>query len=414
MARGGGAAAALLALLVLGSHAGAYAQEDHDRDRAYKCFPAIFSLGDDWADTGNARTLYPTDLEAQEEVSPYGMTFFKSPAHRLSDGRLMIDFLAQAFGMPLLSSYTTGVVSNLRHGISFAVAGSTASFSDLKVPYPLLIQVQWVDKFQSDVLDALATGTTQPLPDPAYFRTALYVISTGQNDYRYALQSGAMSVADVEFTVVPQVVENITASIALLAENLQARKFLVISVPPVGCTPEMLTLFASTDPLDYDDNGCLRKLNRLSELHNELLAAAVDRMRVLLSLQDPSYNITFVDMYSIMTEVLYDPPKRGFSEPLLACCGAKEPYNFHEKVMCGRRMLIQNSTVLASACSNPREYISWDGIHTTEAFNRYAVNSILEGRYVLPGDAFRCYSAEETDDSTPVTPSSPPPGAGNP
>lgn len=47
---------------------------------------------------------------------------------------------------------------------------------------------------------------------------------------------------------------------------------------------------------------------------------------------------------------------------LKACCGGGGPYNYNPQVMCG--------TKGATVCDDPSSYISWDGIHLTEAAHK--------------------------------------------
>lgn len=50
-------------------------------------FPAIFNFGDSNSDTGGrSAALF-------QVPPPYGETFFKKPSGRLSDGRLIVDFI---------------------------------------------------------------------------------------------------------------------------------------------------------------------------------------------------------------------------------------------------------------------------------------------------------------------------------
>lgn len=53
-------------------------------------YEAIYNFGDSISDTGNAekdtKRLMPSN-------SPYGSTYFKHPSGRLSNGRLIIDFI---------------------------------------------------------------------------------------------------------------------------------------------------------------------------------------------------------------------------------------------------------------------------------------------------------------------------------
>lgn len=55
-----------------------------------KCdFEAIFNFGDSNTDTGGFWAAFPA------QGGPYGMTYFKKPAGRASDGRVITDFLGK-------------------------------------------------------------------------------------------------------------------------------------------------------------------------------------------------------------------------------------------------------------------------------------------------------------------------------
>ncbi|KAL2337216.1 hypothetical protein Fmac_011662 [Flemingia macrophylla] len=86
-------------------------------------YEAIFNFGDSISDTGNAATNHPT----MPSNSPYGSTYFKHPSVRLSNGRLILDFIVEAYGLPMLQTYlnlTDG--QDIKKGVNFAYAGSTA------------------------------------------------------------------------------------------------------------------------------------------------------------------------------------------------------------------------------------------------------------------------------------------------
>ncbi|XP_042411324.1 sinapine esterase-like [Zingiber officinale] len=86
------------------------------------CFSAIFCFGDSITDTGNAVRL--GGVGGPGGVSPYGRTFFGRPTGRYTDGRVILDFIAQGFGLPLVRPYLEG--GDFRKGANFAVAGATA------------------------------------------------------------------------------------------------------------------------------------------------------------------------------------------------------------------------------------------------------------------------------------------------
>ncbi|KAK8937780.1 GDSL esterase/lipase [Platanthera guangdongensis] len=93
------------------------------------CFTSIFSFGDSIADTGNLLISQKGEIPAAR--SPYGRTYFHRPTGRFSDGRLIIDFIAEALGFPYIRPYLAGPGDGgFRRGVNFAVAGATALDKD--------------------------------------------------------------------------------------------------------------------------------------------------------------------------------------------------------------------------------------------------------------------------------------------
>nr|GMD34308.1 sinapine esterase-like [Ipomoea batatas] len=102
------------------------------------CFTSIFAFGDSLSDTGNYISLtsngvLPYDGIPSCSVPPYGETFFHHPTGRCSDGRLIIDFIAEHYGLPLVPPYSGGGNANNRGGggVNFAVVGATALTEDV-------------------------------------------------------------------------------------------------------------------------------------------------------------------------------------------------------------------------------------------------------------------------------------------
>ena len=73
----------------------------------------------------------------------------------------------------------------------------------------------------------------------------------------------------------------------------------------------------------------------------------------------------------------------GFRDrPLVVCCGrGGGTYNFDIAANCGAPG--------TKACADPSAYVSWDGVHFTEAANRRIACSVL-GRLRLTTQAGRC------------------------
>lgn len=61
-----------------------------------------------------------------------------------------------------------------------------------------------------------------------------------------------------------------------------------------------------------------------------------------------------------------------------ACCGiGGGSYNFNQQVPCGNTKEVNGQTLSATACQDPYNYVSWDGVHVTEAANKIIANAIL-------------------------------------
>jgi len=72
-------------------------------------YQAIINFGDSLSDTGNAVFHRPFPPN-----SPYGSTYFKHPAGRMSNGRLIIDFIGTFTLFPLFLKDDLNTRNNIR------------------------------------------------------------------------------------------------------------------------------------------------------------------------------------------------------------------------------------------------------------------------------------------------------------
>lgn len=81
-----------------------------------------------------------------------------------------------------------------------------------------------------------------------------------------------------------------------------ATQVLVVNVPPLGCTPALLTLYPNS--IDkYDSYGCLTNINKVSIAHNKALKEEV----ILLRAKYPNVTYYLADYYSVYTDILANP-----------------------------------------------------------------------------------------------------------
>ncbi|KAJ1413802.1 SGNH hydrolase superfamily [Sesbania bispinosa] len=302
-------------------------------------FKAIFNFGDSNSDTGGFYAAFPA------ESGPYGMTYFNKPAGRASDGRLIIDFLAQALGLPFLSPYLQSIGSDYRHGANYATLASTVLLPNTSLfvtgisPFSLAIQLNQMKQFKTKVDEA------------------------GQQ---------AIGIGGVQENL-PQVVSQIAATIKELY-NLGGRTFMVLNLAPVGCYPSFLVELPH-DSSDLDDFGCMVSYNNAVVDYNNMLKQTLTQTRQ--SLSDAS--VIYVDTYTVLAPIWY--------KSMLWIWRGE--YNFDPKVYCGNTKDINGGTVTAAACNDPNNYVSWDGIHATEAANKLITYAILNGSYSDPPFPFQ-------------------------
>ncbi|CAN1283798.1 GDSL esterase/lipase At2g27360 [Linum perenne] len=334
MAPPAAAAAATLLFLLISSAA------------ASPCFTSLFSFGDSITDTGNSLLLAPPGNLPHCCFSPYGQTFFGRPSGRCSDGRLIVDFIAEGLGLPLLTPFPGEVKNdNFPMGANLAEGGATAL--DFKF-----------------------------LAERGIYNThtnlSLHVeIEIGGIDYNRAFFEDVPARTIIE--IVPYVVAEIGKAVEELVE-LGAVTILVPGNLPIGCWPGYLTKFWSPNKEDYDPlSGCLVWYNNFAKHHNDVLQTELVRLREL----HPHTNIMYGDYYGSAIRFHRHPEKFGFTgSSVVACCGGGGPYNYNETLLCGNPGSV--------ACAEPWTYVNWDDHHFTEAAYRIVAKDVLEGSFSIP------------------------------
>lgn len=360
-------------------------------------YPAIFSFGTSVSDTGNTAHNLIGNYTIQ---SPYGETYFGRPAKRFSDGRLMIDFLAQAVGLPFLNSYLDYRYANgtdFSKGVNYAVAGATvippiqlltiADFAYLSYD-SLEVQMRWHLAFKQAAELTPGSPTPYPgvtLPSPSAFADGLYFMEMGGNDYGSYYLSGLIlpgrrkkpiNNAYAISTLMPKVVQSMLNSIETLYAN-SARNFIILSLFPAGCDPLFLRYINGTK----DDLGCLTTIDEVDTAHNQRLLGGLEGLRR----KYPDINLMYADTNGALVRALRNPATYGFKEIINACCGIgpSAPYGFAITRLCGPK---------SYNCIDSSSHVVWDGIHNTDHMNQYLINSLTLGGYLNPSNGLECAS----------------------
>ncbi|KAK6922293.1 GDSL lipase/esterase [Dillenia turbinata] len=293
--------------------------------------------------------------------------------------------ITQEVGLPYLSAYLDAVGSNFTHGANFATAGSTIRDQNTTLLQggfsPISLNFQWVEfndfKRRTQIFRKEGSVFRALLPPEEHFSRALYTFDIGQNDLTagYFLN---MTTDEVR-AYVPDVLDKFSNIIKYIYDR-GGRWFWIHNTGPVGCLPYVMDRLLVT-AAQVDKAGCADPFNQVAKFFNAELKKAVVQLRKSL----PKAAITYVDVYSVKYDLISNAHKHGFEHPLRACCGHGGKYNYNRNLGCGGKKKIKGKeVVVGKACKDPSVRINWDGVHYTEAANKWVFDKIKDGAYSDP------------------------------
>uniref|UniRef100_A0A7N0VMC5 Uncharacterized protein n=1 Tax=Kalanchoe fedtschenkoi TaxID=63787 RepID=A0A7N0VMC5_KALFE len=334
-------------------------------------FPAVFNFGDSNSDTGGVYAAFH-----KLPPPPNGRTFFHRPTGRSSDGRLIIDFIAERLKMPYFSTYLDSFMPNFRRGANFAQGGATILPLDGEMfrlgfsPFSLNLQILQFEGFKSRIIELYQTGNSQGMeghfPSPEDFPKALYTIDIGQNDLFVTILPMTDGKAKASIS---NVINHFSSNIEELYK-LGARTFWIHNTGPLGCMPYNFIDYPP-NPEAIDAVGCIRSFNELAQAFNSQLK---DRI-ILLRSQLRDAVLTYVDLYTAQYTLIKTASAHGFVDPLGFCC----KYHDGDPRGCWEKRHVNGTEINPPSCSDPSKYISWDSVHNTEAAIKWISDHILNG-----------------------------------
>ncbi|XP_017224811.2 acetylajmalan esterase-like [Daucus carota subsp. sativus] len=327
----------------------------------------IYQFGASFSDTGNDVVQDP--MLASSRL-PYGESTFLGPTGRYSDGLLVIDYIALAAGIPLLNPYLKNDV-DFTHGVNFAVGGATALSAKALAEKDIMldgtdnslgVQVEWMSNHFASQCN------TNINCSPGSLHDSLFVVGEiGRNDYHSAYRRGK-TFRDVQ-NMVPDVTEIIENAVKRVI-GFGASQVIIPGIFPMGCLPVILTDFKSNDTSAYDENGCVKEFNDVITFHNDYL----QRKIIMLQQENSLATIVYSDYFNGFKWLLSNAHQLGFdaTSALEGCCGNDGPSRIDSSTDgCG------GSNV--PVCSNPDQYINWDGVHFTQKAHSVLASWVVAG-----------------------------------
>ncbi|KAJ4810505.1 GDSL esterase/lipase [Rhynchospora pubera] len=316
--------------------------------------PAVIIFGDSTVDTGNNNYIQTL---AKSNFKPYGRDLQGgNSTGRFSNGRLAVDFISEAFGLPkLVPAYLdpSYEMKEFSTGVCFASAatGYDNATSDVFSVIPLWKEVDYFKEYQTKLKDFQGETLAHET-----LTQALYIISIGTNDFienYYTMPSGRSTeynVPEYEDFIVGIAKQFLTS-----LYNLGARKINLTGLPPMGCLP----LERSKRLLSL--GNCNDDYNKVASDFNVKLKGMMD----VLNRDLVNVTIVYGDIYGILMDVIQNPGIYGFEDVAVGCCGTGV---IEMSYLCNSRSL---------SCSDADKYAFWDSIHPTEKLNKVIADKMM-------------------------------------
>ncbi|KAL3527268.1 hypothetical protein ACH5RR_011924 [Cinchona calisaya] len=319
--------------------------------------PAIFIFGDSTADVGTNNYLKGCKATANNRY--YGIDYpCSKPTGRFSNGFNTIDYVVRQLGdleespppyLYLLHNMSY-FKSNILRGVNFASGGAgilnrTGSRA-FKNVVSLEKQIEQFGTVKRNISELLGEANTETL-----LANSMYIITVGSNDlfdyFHYDLKnySAVSLLANLTITYTNHLQK---------LYSLGARKFGIVSIPPVGCVPAVRV---------YTGGVCLEQLNELAQLFyiytSELLRNFTSSSR--------GVKYSLGNAYRMTINIIDNPLSHGFKNARDACCGVGA-FNGEDKC-----------TPKSKLCHKRKHFFFWDWFHPTQYVSYLVANALVRG-----------------------------------
>ncbi|GMH22026.1 hypothetical protein Nepgr_023869 [Nepenthes gracilis] len=313
----------------------------------------FFVFGDSLFDPSNNNYLNGT-IAGQATAWPYGETFFKRATGRLSDGRIVPDFTAEFFRLPIWKPYLEPGQRRFAGGANFASGGAGV----LSQTHPGTISLREQLSYFKEVVKTLKQQFGD-LQTKRLLTKAVYLFSMGGNDYFSFYSSYPSASQSSQKRFVATVLGNLTQVLEEIY-SVGGRKIAFQNVGALGCVP--------INRAKTTDGSCLDGLSAMARQHNYGLSHSLANLERRL----PGFKYSIFDYYHAILDRVNHPKKHGFTNGTLPCCGGATGN-------CGGRA----GTI--EVCSDPSKYVWFDGGHTTEACNWQLAKLMWKGKADIVG-----------------------------
>ncbi|XP_065851489.1 GDSL esterase/lipase 5-like [Euphorbia lathyris] len=324
---------------------------------------ALFIFGDSTVDAGNNNYIQ-TSPNNRADLNPYGQNgFFPGPTGRFSDGRLLIDYIAEYAKLPLIPPFLQPS-ADYSHGANFASGGGgVLPETNQGLVIDLPTQLKNFKEVKKSLKEKLGEEEAEEI-----IEEAVYFISIGSNDYlRGYLGNPEMQQKYLPEVYIGMVIGNLTNSIQELYQ-MGARKFAFLSLCPLGCLPVMRALNPKAE-----EGACFEAASSLALAHNNALKAILTSLEYLLK----GFKYCNSNFYIWLHDRITNPSKYGFKDGVNACCGSGA---YRGTYSCGGKHELE-----FELCEKADEHVWWDSYHPSERIHEHFAKTLWNSGLEIVG-----------------------------
>ncbi|CAI0475275.1 unnamed protein product [Linum tenue] len=318
--------------------------------------PCYFIFGDSLVDNGNNNQLQSL---ARADYMPYGIDFPGGPTGRFSNGKTTVDVIAEQLGFNgYIPPYVSARGQAVLRGVNYASAAAGIREETGRQLGGRISFSGQVRNYQNTVRSEAAAANL--------LNRCIYSIGLGSNDYLNNYFMPQLYNTGRQFTpeqYANDLIQRYTQQLQIMY-NYGARKFALIGVGQIGCSPSEL---AQNSP---DGRTCVQRINAANSIFNDKLRSLVDRFNG----NTPDARFIYINALKNRVICFFFLLLSGLRVTNAGCCGV------------GRNNGQITCLPFQTPCRNRNEYLFWDAFHPTEAAN--IVVGRRSYRAASPSDAY--------------------------
>ncbi|CAH8389178.1 unnamed protein product [Eruca vesicaria subsp. sativa] len=331
--------------------------------------PGVYVFGDSLVDAGNNNYLAISISKANYPRN--GVDFpDKKATGRFCNGKNAADAIAEKFGLPLPPPYLSLKVpfkekerkSAAVTGVNFASGGAgifNGSDQKLRQSIPLSHQVNnWLDIHKE------LTIQLGPSEAKRHLSKSLFFVVVGSNDLFDYFGSFKLRQKTNPQQYTQSMADKLKEQLKRVHDT-GARRFLILGVAQIGCTPGLRVKNSTMHECDEESN-------MWCSMYNDALVKMLQQLKQELQ---SSLTYTYFDNFKSVHDIITKPARYGFANVTSACCGSG---NLNADSPC---------FPVSNLCSDRTKYLFWDRYgHPTEAAARTIVDFMLsdDSQYSSP------------------------------